>query len=206
MPGSDRARPAPVLDWAKARERLDEISRRLAGDLSPEGVQARLARRAAALAAPESTAETTPPVELVAFSLGAQRYAIALAATAAVTPVTSLVRLPDTDPMHLGIVAHRGELFALVDPNRLLERPGTGASPVPALAVLLNHPDCAIALAADDLIGVMTPGSRLPTAALPRSGPVIALLPDGTQVLSADALARNARLIVDHRPRLSPAS
>lgn len=206
MPGSDRARPAPVLNWATARERLDEISRRLASDLSPEGVQARLARRAAALAAPESATETTPPVELVAFSLGTQRYAIALAATAAVMPVTSLVRLPDTDPVHLGIAAHRGELFALVDPNRLLERPGTGAPPAPALAVLLNHPDCAIALAADELIGVMTPGSRLPTPALSRSGPVIALLPDGTQVLSADALARNARLIVDHRPRLSPAS
>lgn len=206
MPGSDRAPPTPVLDWAKARERLDEIGRHLTGALSPEGVQARMARRATALAAPEPATETSAPVELVAFSLGAERYAIALAATSAVMPVTSLVRLPDTDPVHLGIVAHRGELFALVDPNRLLERPGTGVSPAPALAVLLNHPDCAIALAADDLIGVMTPESHLPTPALPRSGPVIALLPDGTHVLSADALARNARLIVDHRPRLSPAS
>lgn len=201
--------PSPLLDWTQARDRLDEIARRLDGPLSPESVQTRMARRAAVLATPEPTEETTPPLELIAFSLAGMRYAIPLSATAAVTPVDHLVRLPDTEPVHLGILVHRGALFALVDPNRLLDRQVSMAAP-PTLAVLVDHPDCAIALAADTLIGVVPHAGPLPASTLARGGPVIALMPDGTpdgiHVLSADALARNARLIVDHRPRLSPAS
>lgn len=201
--GPDHAPPA--LDWTQARARLDEITRRLDAGPSPESLQVRMASRAAALSAPAPVAATTPPLELVAFVRAGERYAIPLAATAAVTPVSHLVRLPDTDPAHLGILAHRGDLFALVDPGQLLERGGDTPAP-PVLAVLVAHPDCAIALAADDLVGVVLHDRRLPASSPSRSGPVAALLPDGTHVLSADALARNARLIVDHRRRLFPAS
>lgn len=192
--------PAPAIDWSRARARLDAITDALADDTRPERIQARMARRAADLAAPAPETDSRPTRDLVAFGRGGVRYALPLADTLAVARLDQLVRLPGTDAPHLGILVHRGELFALVDPNDVLDQPGPQGDR-PALAIVLAHPDCALALAADTLIGtvrqVLSPAPDGPV----RGGLVSARLADGTRVLSGEAFARNAHLIVDHRPR-----
>ncbi|MEP9355926.1 chemotaxis protein CheW [Xanthobacter sp. KR7-65] len=163
-----------------------------------------MARRAAALAAPERSIEAAPSRDLIAFGYGGERYAVEVTSATAVVPLDQLVALPGVDPAHLGLVVHRGLAYALIDPNAALDRPAPQPSR-PALAVLLHHPDSAIGVAADVIHGVIRhDAARLDGASA--TGIVAAILPDGTSVLVADALARDARLIVDHRLRPSPTS
>lgn len=197
--------PAPAIDWSRARACLDAIGDHLSEEGTPTRVGDRMARRAALLAAPDPAAEAPPTRELVAFGLAGVRYALPVPDTAAVIPLDDLVGLPGTDALHLGILVHRGTLVTVVDPNGVLEQPAEQAAP-PRLAIVLEHPDCALALAADALFGVVRQAVRPPSAGPVRGGLVSDLLTDGTRVLSADAFARNARLIVDHRLRPSPAA
>lgn len=197
--------PAPAIDWTRALACLDAIGNHLSEEGTPARIGDQMARRAALLAAPDPAADAPPTRELVAFGLAGVRYALPLPDTAAVIPLDDLVSLPGTDAPHLGILVYRGNLFTVVDPNGVLEQPAEQAAP-PALAIVLEHPDCALALAADALFGVVRQTVRPSPASPVRGGLVTDLLTDGTRVLSVDAFARNARLIVDHRLRPSPAA
>ncbi len=200
---SDPSRPAAggALDWARTRRRLDEISARLADADPADALADRLARRAARLAAPEPDDRAETGSALVVFGRAGMRYALDISATLAVIPADALVPLPGVGGCHLGLVIHRGSLHAVIDPNVLLDR-DTDPPPAPAFAVLLDHPGCALGLAADVLHGVV----RRDGAGPGRPGLLAGLLPDGTGVLSATALAGHAGLIVDHRLRPSSGS
>lgn len=192
--------PTP-LDWTDVTRRLADIAARIEREDSGLPLADRLARRAERLAAPEPEPPAENLRDFVVFGLSGSRYALELTATLAVVPVEQCVPLPGVDPCHLGILVHRGDIHALVDPAALLHR----EPPAPAeitFAVLLDHPDCALALAADSLHGLVRAVPARPPAGS-RPGLVGALLPDGTAVLSADALAGHARLVVDHAFRLA---
>lgn len=191
---------APSIDWGRIHERLDSISTRLADGASPEALAARMAQRAQALAAAEERTGPAPGDDLVVFGLAGQRYAIDIPAAEAVVPIDQLVPLPGLGAVHLGLLMHRGLLYAVVDVNALLDRP-VAEPAAPAFAVLLNDPGCAIGLAADALFGVAREAT--PERGAPGAGLLCALLPDGTSVLDAEALALSARLVVDHRLRPS---
>lgn len=190
-----------AIDWEEAHRRLDQIVERLEGVTTRAAFDAQMARRAAELAEPDPTGAQAASRDIIAFGLAGERYAIEVEAAAAVAPLDQLVVLPGLDPVHLGVVVHRGVVHALIDPNALLGRPVAG-TPAPALAVLVAAPDCAIGLAADIVFGVRREREDSLSAASPTSI-ITAILPDGTSLLAADALARNARLIVDHRMRPS---
>ncbi|MFG1359941.1 chemotaxis protein CheW [Xanthobacter pseudotagetidis] len=199
----DRSEPrlsAQSIDWGRIHERLDSISMRLADGDSPEALAARMAQRAQALAAPEERTGPAPGDDLVVFGLAGQRYAIDIPAAEAVVPIDQLVPLPGLGAAHLGLLMHRGLLYAVVDVNALLDRP-VAEPATPAFAVLLNDPGCAIGLAADALFGVAREAT--PERGGAGAGLLCALLPDGTGVLDAEALSLSARLVVDHRLRPS---
>lgn len=192
--------PAP-LDWTDITRRLADIAARIERDDTDLALADRLARRAERLAAPEPEAPAANLRDFVVFGLAGSRYALDLTATLAVVPVEQCVPLPGVDPCHLGILVHRGDIHALVDPEALLHREPHTAAEI-AFAVLIDHPDCALALAADTLLGLVRAVPARPPAGS-RPGLVGALLPDGTAVLSGEALARHARLVVDHAFRHS---
>lgn len=199
----DRSEPrsaAQSVDWGRIHERLEAISPSLADGAAPEAFAARMALRAQALAAPEERAGLAPGKDLVVFGLAGQRYAIEIPAAEAVVPIDQLFPLPGVGAVHLGLLMHRGLLYAVVDLNALLDRP-VAEPATPAFAVLLNDPGCAIGLAADALFGVVRDGSLQSDAT--GSGLLASLLPDGTGVLNAEALSLSARLVVDHRLRPS---
>ncbi len=175
------------------------------GGLSAAGIAAEMRRRAEALAAPLAADDEEERTNLLVFVRGDAVYALDVAATAAVTPIRQVVALPGVGDVHLGLVVHRGQVHALVDLNALLERRSEQAL-APAFAILLDDPDCAVALAADAIRGTRAESTRLVQSASPRSSIVRSVLPDGTSVISVDAVTGNARLVVDHRPQVvSPA-
>ncbi|MEP9380545.1 chemotaxis protein CheW [Aquabacter sp. CN5-332] len=188
------------LDWGRALARLEEIAARLDGSASAEDFAAEMARRASILAAPERAATSVAPRQMVLFGYGAEQYALDIDRAAAVVPLTEVVPLPGVDAIHLGLVVHRGALYALIDLNALLERP-VAHDAAPAFAVLIEDPDCAIGLAADTLVGIRRVDEARIEATTTSSALVTAILDGGASLLSPDALTRNARLIVDHRLR-----
>lgn len=200
MPDSIDPPAGAGIDWDKAHERLTEIAAELDGSLSEAAFAAKMRQRAEALAEAEEAENVSAKRDVMIFGLAGQRYAIEVARAAGVIPLTHVVALPGVDRLHLGLVVHRGLLHALIDVNVLLDRPVAPAEP-PAFAVLLDEPDCAIGLAANEIHGIAREEAERLDQGAGRPAIVGAILPDGTSVLAPEAVARNARLIVDHRLR-----
>ena len=115
------------IDWPKAYARLEETRRTLdaAMEHTPEEVNRILRERAKALAKP--LAEPAPhgeTLELLAFSLAGERYAIEAASVLEVMPLRDLTSVPCTPPTILGVVNHRGRIIPIIDFRRLLALPG----------------------------------------------------------------------------------
>jgi len=173
-----------------------------AGGRSPEFVAAEMRRRAEALAAPRG-GEAEPTRDVLVFVRGGTAYALEVSGAAAVIPLRQVVALPGAGEIHLGLVVHRGQVHALVDINALLERAGDQRT-APGFAVLLDDADGAVALAADIVRGTRAEPARLVQSAGPHPSIVQGVLPDGTAVISVEAVMRNARLVVDDRPQIIP--
>jgi chemotaxis signal transduction protein len=199
--GGRNGAPAP-LDWQQAHRRLEELGRTLDREISPEELAIRLRKRADALAAPP--AAEVARRDIVVFGLGEQRYAVEVMDADGVVPVNHVVALPGTDVLHLGLLAHRGTLYALVDLNVLLDRPQIQRSGPPGFGILVNDPECAVALAADVIHGTRAVEAARLDAHAAHYAIVRAILSDGTNLLAIDALTRNARLVVDDRMRAIP--
>jgi len=115
------------IDWPNAYARLEETRRTLdaAREHTPEEVGRILRERAKALAKP--LAEPAPHggmLELLAFSLVGERYAIEAASVLEVMLLRDLTPVPCTPPVILGVVNHRGRIIPIIDLRRLLDLPG----------------------------------------------------------------------------------
>ncbi len=117
------------IDWRAAYARLEETRRTLDAvrERSPEEIKRVLRERAKALAKP--LAEPTPrgeALELLAFSLAGERYAIEAASVREVMPLRDLTPVPCTPPTILGVVNHRGRILPVLDFRKLLDLNGQG--------------------------------------------------------------------------------
>lgn len=115
------------IDWPTAYARLEETRRTLdaAREHTPEDVGRILRERAKALAKP--LAEPAPrgdTLELLAFSLAGERYAIEAASVLEVVLLRDLTPVPCTPPVILGVVNHRGRILPVIDFRRLFDLTG----------------------------------------------------------------------------------
>ena len=186
-------RAGGALDWTELLARFERLSQ----ERDEKAALALLDRRTRELAEPEA-GEAAAQVEMIAFGRGDWRYAVPVEHAQAVAPLRHVLTLPGVDELHVGVMAHDGLLYAIVDPAALCEH-GVAAGSAPAFAILLRHATQSIGLAADAVFGVMRVDAALLNRTAPHYALVAAILPGGEHVLSPDDIGRNVRLVVDHR-------
>lgn len=182
------------LDWEEALSRLARLDPQAAG----ADLDEKLARRTRALAEPEAIDAGVVQLELITFGWGGLRYAIPVEQAQAVVQPRNLLSLPGVGEPHLGVMAHGGQLYTVVDPAALSDH-AMQARPSPTFAVLIRHPVQALGIAADEILGVRRVAADIFDTVSSHYSMVVAILPGGEHVLSPDNIGRNVGLVVDHR-------
>lgn len=127
---------------------------------------------------------STPFLELVAFRLGEQRYAIDLAAAERVLPMVAVSPLPQAPPVALGVINLRGQVIPVLDVRARFGLPARAFGLAGQLLVA-HSARRRMALPVDEVLGPMSLPPEAATradAVLPGIGQVagMAALPDGT--------------------------
>jgi len=115
------------IDWELVHRRLRANERALEETLTenPERIEAVYRARAARLA--KGKARPTPDgagLPVLVFRLGTERYAIEAKEVAEVLIPERYTPAPGSPPAIAGVINVRGEIKAVVDPGRLVVRPG----------------------------------------------------------------------------------
>ena len=118
-----------VVDWSEVRRRLEiaQASMERSTMPGPEEIKRILKSRAKALAreAPgERGAEES--IEVLAFLLASESYAIDLRHVGEVYPLKELTPLPGTPPFVLGITSVRGHILSVIDLKKFFDLPAKG--------------------------------------------------------------------------------
>jgi purine-binding chemotaxis protein CheW len=116
------------FDWERARERLERARLALDEQLSPEDELALLRERARVLATPVAGDEAGDRRDVVCFTLGGERFAVAAEHVIEALPLGEPTPVPGTPPFLLGVVNHRGRVLAVLDLRRQLVPEGDGTA------------------------------------------------------------------------------
>lgn len=118
---------------------------------SPERARELLDQRAKALATPAA-----PPrldgIEVVAFALGSERYAVESRYVLAVFRLAELALLPGAAPPVVGVTAWRGDLLTVVDLRSALGIPASGPGDLNRV-IVLGDAQPVLGVLADDVTG-----------------------------------------------------
>ena len=93
-------------------------------------------------------------VEILAFRLGDETYAVGLQQLAAVQPVRGLTPVPCAPPYVAGLLNVRGEVVTVLDLAGALELPAGGAPPDEARVLMVELPQGRVGLLVDAVLGV----------------------------------------------------
>ncbi len=193
---SDAVSSAPaVLNRGAGEARLAAIARTstgltaiLAADrLFDEATTRRLQTLAETTAPPTQPAAAGVEESIVVFRLGEERYGLPAATVEAVAkPPAALSAPPNAPPFLKGVMAHRGEMFPLVDLRTRFDAPGAGAGAV----IFVRSGEIAAAL----LVTAVEKLARIPSRDIERAPPLLG---------DAGALfARTCAVELDGRPLL----
>jgi purine-binding chemotaxis protein CheW len=118
------AAPSPA-GFAALHARLDAVERSLSAEVgqAPEARAAILEARARALATAR-TEESSDALEVLAFAVGGERFAVRLSDVEQVVEAASLVHLPGAPRAVLGALNVGGSVVVVLDPRQLLRLPG----------------------------------------------------------------------------------
>ena len=182
-PGPSPLRPSE--ERGAIQERIAAL--RADAPLSPAENAAILAERARRLAAPRVAGNGGALLELIAFELAGERYAIETRFVIDLLRSAEIALLPGVEPPLLGLVAWRGELLPLLDLHRILGLTTDGAAPSRHF-VVLGDDRPAFAVEVD---------APLELHDLPRSdvGPTAGNGRDGRRLL--EGVTRDALLVLD---------
>lgn len=193
-------RHAPI-DWDALKERLARAADALDARPDPAARAAVLGARAEAVARRAPGAPPAAEVEVVAFSLGGERYALPSAHVREVAHVPPLARLPGAPAFLLGLANLRGEVVDVLDLRPFLGAAAAPPSPASRLLVLGGEraelavwADGVDALARIDA-GALRPAPDAPARTRPEY--VRGLDPAGVALLDGEALLQDPRLRVD---------
>jgi len=146
------ADPTQAIDFQALQRRLDEAERNLATAAEdPERRRQVLAERARLIAGTRQAArgETVP---VLAFSVGGERYAIAIEQVGQVLEAKGLSPLPAAPPWLLGAMVARTRIIPVLDLRQLLGLEGGGMSDL-VKVVVAEHDGEAFGLAVEALEG-----------------------------------------------------
>lgn len=172
------------------------------------GAQARdeAARREAILENRAKRLAQAPPVEVedpgqvaaLLFMVAGERYAIESSSVRQVAPAPEILPLPGTPSCIAGVVKMLGEVVSVTDLRALFGLPPRGAD-VKCFAILLADRDMAMAILAEEIIGVRNLSrqdiaSPIPTLTGIKADLLQGVTSDRIAVLDAHALATDKRL------------
>jgi purine-binding chemotaxis protein CheW len=167
---------------------LDEVEAMLTGAVDP-GERARvLAERARAVARPREEPRTAG-VQVVAFRLGGERYAVEVGAVFQVVEAAGLSPLPATPPWVLGAVVARTRVVPVLDLRALLGLEGGGMSDLSKI-VVLEHEGELFGIAVEDVEGRVD--LERETLATPSDGPFVWIAPDRLALLDLSRVGASA--------------
>jgi chemotaxis signal transduction protein len=176
--------------WNVLRRRLDQIASAVEALHSPAEVQAILSDRARALAKrPEREGGTANAGMYVLVRLEQDRYALPAALVREVFRPAEAALLSGAERPLVAVVAHRGELVALLDVRETTI--GDGDPGEAWMAVAIDHAGKRAALVVDELLGVQMIAPET-IHEVPAAGrvPATGVTTDGTLLLDPRALTR----------------
>jgi purine-binding chemotaxis protein CheW len=188
------------FDWDAAYRRLSSAAEDDRPP-SPDEMQRVLKGRATALALPLQDADERPQIELVVFELDGERYAVNSLDVSAVREAGPLTPIPGMSNFIAGILNHRGTVLTILDFRPLLKISVRAASR-DVRAVIVEAGGVRFGLVADAIVGL----SRMPAADIAAAGRtdkdlrnsiLLGTTHESILVLSAERLARDARLVID---------
>ena len=192
------------IDWQEAYARLARAGRALeaGAEVAPEEAQRILDKRAKALARPrEEVSLPTVALDLLVFSLGAERYGIETTCVVDVLRFTELTRVPCTPPFVLGVVNHRGRIVPVLDLQRLLGTAGAETSTAEGRIVTVEAGGMTFGILAAAVTGSIRIGADVlaPARSAVGSGPslVRGVTAEMVAVLDVDALVHDPRIVVN---------
>jgi len=207
IPGPSDQATKRRFDWDAAYRRFERIQRALeaAEHPDPEQINAVLRERAQHYAKSVARTNDEAVLDIIAFELEGERFAIDIGGGAAATSLSGLTELPGLPPYYLGLISHRGQVFPVIDVRTLMGRPrGDGKSL--RYAVLARSGRGALGLAASEILGIQRyPASRI--AALrdeaSRHHALVGIGPDSTAIFDTARLLQDNRLLVDDQPGIA---
>jgi len=147
--------------WQKIRAQLDRMAQQVEQDFQRNELECQQLFEARAIewALPPAQTASTETIEVLAFELSGETYAIDVRAIAEVKPLKQFTRLPSLPDFVLGIVNVRGRIQSVIDLRRLFALPQTGLSDVNHLIILQNQ-EMEFGVLTDRLVGVETISSE----------------------------------------------
>lgn len=149
-----RAELRGAIDWVDVRHRLDTVERALAEHvaLPPDKLKAVLEARARTLAA-EPPLRRDDGVEILAFTLAQEHYAIETAWVREVLVLRDLTAVPGTPAFVLGMMNVRGTIISVLDIKKFFELPEKGLTDLNRV-ILVSDGAMQFGLLADLIEGV----------------------------------------------------
>lgn len=190
-----------ALDWSVVRQRMAAAGVAIdrAGTHDPEATRRILRARAQALApAPEPA--VSEQLDLLAFRLAWEDYAVESRFVREVCALEQLTPVPCTPPFVLGLVNLHGEILSVIDLKTFFELPAQGLTDLNKLIVLAGD-GMRFGILADAITGMLgVPVGdlqpALPTLTGVRAQYLRGLTPGRTVVLDAGLLLTDDTLVV----------
>jgi purine-binding chemotaxis protein CheW len=161
-----------------------------------------LRSRARRLARPAPAAESGAVIDVLAFRLGAELYAVAPEHVGLVCRVEHVAPLPGVPAFVLGIARVRGEIVSVLDVSRLLGLPQRSLGQVNSLLVLQSR-QMRFGVLADEVAGMRRVDraeliASLPTLEGGKDRYVMGITAEPMVVLDGARLLADDRLLVDY--------
>jgi purine-binding chemotaxis protein CheW len=160
-----------------------------------------LKARARALAQPADTRLPRESLEVVAFRLAEERYAIEQKYVQEIYPLRALTPLPGVPPFYLGIINLRGQILPVIDLKKFFDLPDLGITDLHVVLVVCVD-DLELGILADAVSGVRslaqdTLQTTLPTLTGIRMQFLKGISNEQVVVLDAPKILQDPQLLVN---------
>ena len=168
---------------------------------TPEEKKTILRARAKNLAQePEKKGDAEEYLELLAFLLAHETYAIETVFIGEVYPLTELTPLPCTPDYIRGIINIRGQILTILDMKKFFDLPEKGITDLNRV-IVVRHEDMTLGILADEIIGIRNiPGKGLntPPPTIPgiHAGYIKGVTGEGLILLDMERFLNDRQLIV----------
>ncbi|MBI1940197.1 MAG: purine-binding chemotaxis protein CheW [Acidobacteria bacterium] len=202
-PGRSTDKAARSIDWNEIHRRLEIAQTVIALAATPTAERKKrvLRARAEALASePKERPRGDESLEVVAFLLAYENYAIESSFVREVYPLKELTQLPGTPPFVLGVTSVRGQILSVIDFKKFFDLPEKGLSDLNKL-IIVHTDSMEFGVLADAILGVRSIPLAdiqppLPTLTGVRSDYLRGVTKDRLVVLDAAKVMADKRIIV----------